>query len=646
MTIHIDFETYSELDLRKVGAYAYATHPSTEILCLSVRKGDQASLWTPGKPPPRKVLQGQQLWAWNVLFEILIWQHVAVPKYGFPEVPLDQWRDTMALAAYFGLPLDLARASKVVGGPEKDRRGSYLISVLCKPVKPTKARPWSRLTPENSPDLFQEFYAYCEQDTLAEKSVHDFLPRQELPPQEQAYWFDGLQSSLRGVRVDIEAVGNMILLRDEYIDKQRQVLHRLTGGIDFTQGEKLREHLLIDHGVPLENMQKGTLEAALKDEAMPPEARQIIDIRLSCGMVSVKKLDAMLRVLGPDGRAHGMQQYFGAHTGRDSGRLIQLQNLPKGAFHVEESYLDLVASGLLSLEDFECVFGDPMVAMSTLIRGCITATPGRFMYVADFTAIEAVILSWAASDYEMVEDFRRKVPVYEKAAARVYGVQLEEVTKAMRNLGKVMVLGGGFGMGKDRFAETCEEWGVVVDRETSDRAIDVYRTDRVAVVNYWYEMDNAFKDAISTPNRMFKAGPVTVASNGRYLFARLPSGRTITYPMPEIRKVKKPWGRVDCITYKGIDSMTKQWRRIETWGASCVENVVQGIARDVMKEAQMRTGALGFETLFSVHDEVVSEHDRGDRYDEYLSAMEQPPAWGLDLPIRAEGEVCKRFRKG
>jgi len=360
----------------------------------------------------------------------------------------------------------------------------------------------------------------------------------------------------------------------------------------------------------------------------------------------VKKLDAMLRVVGADGRAHGMQVYFGAHTGRDSARLIQLQNLPKGKFNVLDEFVDWVAAGAPTLEDFECVFGEPMEAISTLLRGCITATPGRFMYVADFTAIEAVIVSWAAGDYEMVEDFRRKEPVYEKAAARVYGVQLWEVTKAMRGLGKIMILGGGFGMGKDRFAETCEDWGVVVDRETSDRAIDVYRADRVAVVNYWYEVDNACKDAIKTPNRMFRAGPVTVASNGRYLFARLPSGRTITYPMPEIRRVKKDWGWVDAITYKGIDSITKQWRRIETWGGSLVENWVQGIARDVMKEAQMRTGALGFETLFSVHDEIVSEHDRPDRYDEYHAAMIEPTAWAPDLPIHADGEVCKRFRKG
>lgn len=955
MSLHLDFETYSEVGLKKVGAYAYATHPSTEILCMSVRNDEASALWVPGqKAPGAKTFQDRLLWAWNALFEILIWQHVAVPRYGFPEVPLTQWRDTMALAAYFGLPLDLDRASRVVGGEKKDRRGSYLISVLCKPVKPTKARPWTRLTPQNSPELFQEFYAYCEQDTAAEKAVHDFLPRQELPPREQEYWFDGIQSALRGVTVDTRAVKSLIALRDEYTAQESEVLDKLTGGITYTQGERLREHLLIECGVPLENMQKGTLETALQDETLPADARRIIEIRLACNMASVKKLDAMLRVLGPDGKAHGMQAYFGAHcvpgetevltpkgwqridhwdggtiaqmdshgnidwkpaaryvgpvvsewldfvcgydsfmvtpghkipyfsdskdanllkapasnlhkrrrfnsvvagtmktpagrkltsaqmrfiamvqadgsvdkrcnairlkfqkerkaircrallqengiefsdsvhsngcfnfrirranvpawfdvkmkhfgpfllnssvkarkdflhelsfwdggvtdrryyctsvksnaewvqiiahltgaratvrkekngsyapmyrvslvkngrcrnmshagtmpretvihpqrayctktqtgmwvarykgmvfitgnTGRDAGRLIQLQNLPRGSFNVRDEYLDLVASGELSLEDFMMVFGDPIAAISTLIRGCITASPGKFMYVADFTAIEAVVLSWMSGDYELLEAFRRKEKIYEKAAAAVYQIPAYDVDKGQRGLGKVQILGCGYGMGKDRFAETCEEWGVVVDRETSDRAVDLYRQDHPAVVDYWYAVDNACKNAISTPNKMFRAGPVTVASNGRYLFARLPSGRTITYPMPEIRKVKKPWGRVDAITYKGIDSMTKQWRRIETWGGSLVENWDQGIARDVMKEAQMRTGALGFETLFSVHDEIVSEHERDDRYEEYQAAMIEPPAWAPDLPIHADGEVCKRFRKG
>lgn len=645
--LHLDFETYSEVDLKKVGAYAYATHPSTEILCMSVRNDEASALWTPNqKPPGRLTFRDNPIWAWNALFEILIWQHVAVPKYGFPEVPLTQWRDTMALAAYFGLPLDLDRASRVVGGEKKDRRGSYLISVLCKPVKPTKARPWTRLTPENSPDLFQELYEYCDQDTAAEMAVHAFLPRQELPPREQEYWFDGIQSALRGVRVDDKAVKAMIALRDEHIEKQGAILTEMTGGLTYTQGERLREHLLIECGVPLDNMQKGTLEAALKDETLPADARKIIDIRLSCNLASVKKLDAMLRVLGPDGRAHGMQVYFGAHTGRDSGRLIQVQNFPKGSFDVSEYFLDVIGTGALTLEDFEMVFGDPLAAISTMLRGCMMASEGKWMYVADFTAIEAVILAWMTDDHELLEAFRRREKVYEKAAAGVYQIPVYDVDKAQRGLGKVQILGCGYGMGKDRFAETCEAWGVVVDRETSDRAVDMYRQEHPMVVNYWYKADDACKAAISTPNKLFRAGPVTVASNGRYLFARLPSGRTITYPMPEIRKVKKDWGWVDAITYKGVDSQTRQWHRIETWGGSMTENWDQGIARDIMKEAQLRTKALGFETLFSVHDEIVSEHERDDRYGEYRAAMIEPPAWALDLPIHADGEVCKRFRKG
>jgi DNA polymerase len=224
-------------------------------------------------------------------------------------------------------------------------------------------------------------------------------------------------------------------------------------------------------------------------------------------------------------------------------------------------------------------------------------------------------------------------------------------------------------MGKNRFAETCVEKGLEVERRLTDLAVDSYRESHPAIVAYWDTAENACKEAIRNPNTVYTAGPVKVASNGRWLFCRLPSGRTITYPMPLVKWIKKDFGHwkevettnsdgevtiskvwikkimtIEAVTYMGINT-AKQWVRKDTWGGSLAENWTQGIARDIMCEAQLRVKEAGFETLFSVHDEIISEAQSDDRLEEYESLMTQVPKWAGGLPVGSEGMVCKRFRK-
>ncbi len=352
----------------------------------------------------------------------------------------------MALSAYFGLPQDLFRASQAVDPDSmKDRRGSYLISVLCQPVKPTKKKPFTRLTPENSPELFGEFYAYCKQDTVAENNVHEFLPKQELPEKEQQIWFHNLETSMRGVPIDRPLVQNLIGLRDKHLAILTEEFIEFTG-IKPTQVERVRE--LLD----LPNMQAETLEKELTrieakfwdDAATSADllSFRLLKIRLSISKISTKKYDAMLATTEADSRAHGMMVYHGAGTGRYTGRLIQLHNLAQGKFKVYDWDHDFLCSRI-NLETFKQLYGEPMTALSTLLRGCITASPGKYLYIADFSAIDACCVAWVAGEQYLLDLFHAKEDVYVPAAMDIYGCTLDEIEDDRRALGKVQVLGCG-----------------------------------------------------------------------------------------------------------------------------------------------------------------------------------------------------------
>jgi DNA polymerase len=300
----------------------------------------------------------------------------------------------------------------------------------------------------------------------------------------------------------------------------------------------------------------------------------------------------------------------------------------------------------------------------------MTASPGKYLYIADYSSIEARVLAWLAGQEDLLKLFREGKDVYVDAAMDIYGCTEEEAwDDTRRALGKVQVLGCGFQMGKDRFYETCQEWGVPVKRSLSDLAVKRYRERNKAIVELWHKVNNVFTTAVRTPNRIFNLKHIKVVSTGEWLFVQLPSGRTITYPLPRIDTVQKDFGCwvtesfeingkvttlknwvedlvwIEQITYMGLDSTTKQWRRQETYGGKLVENMVQGIARDIMCEAQLRIEPEGFDFLFCVHDEIISETENPGDLERYMKLMTVMPKWARGLPMGATGGVCKRFKK-
>ena len=650
----LDFETYSESNLKKVGLSRYAMDESTELICMSYSiDGGTVKSWIPGQMFPldlQNALRNRpEMWAWNSAFEIQIWRHVGI-RMGMPPCPpLEQWRCSMALSCYFGLPAALAIASRVVGVSEKSNTGINLIRLLSIPCKWSKKFPHTRRTPETHPDLFKEFYVYCDDDVRAESSVRNVLPRQQLPAQEQLIWLQNMEANLRGVKVDMDLVGGLKEIRDTHFDALSKEFVGLCG-LEPTQTIAFRAYLLDEFLLNMPNLQKQTIEDTLKDEELDPTARRLLEIRASASQVAGKKLDAIERTGDFDGRIRDMLFYYGAGTGRFAGRQVQLQNLARGAFKVSENDPRIING--LTPDDVIMLYGyDPMRVVGTMIRPCITCDDDKFMYDADFASIEARVLAWYAGQDDLVRLFQQGQDAYKHMAGDIFNKAPGYIDDDERFFGKTAVLGAGFQCGWRRFQEMCDGYGVEVSDEMAQHVISTYREKNHKIKQSWYETQDAFMTAIRNPNRLVRINQVVVSSNGKYLFAKLPSGRTITYVMPSIVAVKKDFKdgkgpqRILQIQYYGIDSLTRKWGKQQTYGGKLVENLVQGMARDLMCYSMNTVIERGFDLLFHVHDQIICQYPNGNVLDEYIRLMSKTPAWARGIPVAAEGKVCKRFSK-
>jgi len=655
MEISLDFETFSEVDLFKTGLSRYAMDPSTEILCMSYAiDGGPVRSWHPGRPFPLDLQvalrKKPQMWAWNASFEYQIWKYVG-PRFGFPPVPdLGYWRDTMALACYFGLPAALAAASRVMGGAEKSATGVNLIRLLCGPCKPSKKFNKSRRTTGTHPDLFDELYRYCNDDVTAEMGVRDLLPRRELPTVEQRIWFMNAEANHRGVGVDMALVDTLTGIRDTHTESLVEEFKRLAGGLEPSQTAAVKDYLLDEYLIDLPNLQKETIENALADESIAATPRRLLEIRASASQVAGKKLDAIKRVGDLDARLRDLTFYYGAGTGRFAGRLVQLQNLARGRFKVSDQDPEILKG--LSPEDALLLYGiDPMEIVGTMIRPCIVSDPGMDMYDADFNAIEARILAWWAGENALVNAFAQGQDVYKLMATDIYHIPPEAINKDQRFVGKTAVLGCGFQAAGEKFRDMCIGYGIDISQEDADLVVEKYRARNQRIVKSWKDAQESFMAAIRKPNSIVFLNGCKISSNVKYLFVQLPSGRTITYCQPSIETVtkvfKKEEGpkRIQQITYWGVDSLTRRWGKQTLYGGKIVENLVQGMARDLMCHAMDNVVRAGYQLLFHVHDQVICQHKEGGSLDRYIQLMTSKPQWAQGLPVAAEGKICKRFSK-
>ena len=371
------------------------------------------------------------------------------------------------------------------------------------------------------------------------------------------------------------------------------------------------------------------------------EVAEALKLRLLMAKTSVKKYEAIERAVCSDGRVHGLFQFYGANrTGRWSGRLCQFQNLPQN--HLKDLTLarDLIKEG--RFEDVELLFGNTPSVLSELIRTNFIAKEKHRFIVADFSAIEARVISWLAGEKWRLDVFASHGKIYEAAASIMFHVPIEGVTKGspLRQKGKISELACGYGGGVGALKSMgALEMGV--EESELQGLINNWRSANPHIVNLWWEVDKAAITAVKERTKTSTHGILFTYKSGM-LFVTLPSGRSLVYVKPRIGLNK--FGR-EGLTYEGIGA-TKKWERIETYGPKIVENIVQAASRDLLAEAMLRLDKAGYKIVAHVHDEAICEVPIGEgSVEEMCAIMTEAPKWVKGLPLKADGYECNFYMK-
>jgi DNA polymerase len=651
--IHLDFESRSAVDIWEVGAWAYSCHPSTEILCLAwcIDDGEiECVPWESIKKDyyPKELMQalreGELITAHNAFFEQCMWTNQLlkkIPPSGYinqcPRIPIKQWRCSMAKSLAYAHPQSLDNAAVALQAQhQKNKAGRAVMLKLC---KPNKDGGWNE-----DPEDFEKLYQYCIDDVAAEREIDKMLP--DLTPQEQTYWFLDQLINQRGISIDTVGVQKALAFIKQYSDNLNSIVFEQSG---MQLDRVTRRQAVLDwckgQGVDVPGYTKSDVKTVLEQEGLPETVRTVLEAKLELGKTSVAKYQALANSVGEDGRIRDTLIYHGATTGRWTGKLFQLQNLPKSSIKDTETAIRCLKTS--PLEGFEIFYPDVMGALSSCIRGMIIASPGCELFVGDYNAIEARVLFWLCEEEYGLKQYRDGTDIYVDMAKRIYGTS--DISKSQRDLGKRAVLGCGYGMGHIKFAATCAAQGQAITPELAERAVAAYRATYGSVVRGWYAQENAAISVCTTKKDTVCGRVIWKMDSRGTLLCQLPSGRCLAYPKAFLEYKDTPWGeRKLALHFYAVDSETKRWGKDDTYGGKIIENIVQGIARDFLAAAMLRVERAGFPVVFSVHDEIVCDvpiSGRDNAIHEWGCLMADKPGWGDSCPIKVECWKGLRYKK-
>lgn len=667
--LSIDLETYSEVNIGKAGAYRYILDPSFEILLfaysldgmpverIDVASGQVIPLWL--KSAIKNPLYIKH--AYNAAFE---W--FALSKY-LGLLPPDQWRDTMLHALYCGYPASLDAAGKAMGLPEDKKKlatGKALIRYFCVPCKPSNANGnRTRNLPQHDPAKWALFKEYNGQDVVTEMEIERRLSAFPVPAFVQKQWETDLLMNARGVAADMEMVSGALVI-GATVKSQLMAEARQLSGLDNPNSIKQLAQWLTDatdSDAEITSVTKETVATMLK-QPQPANVQRMLEIRQELGKTSTKKYDALETCIADDGRVRGLLQFYGANrTGRWAGRLVQVQNLPRTYTHPLPPARQLVKDR--NIAGLRMIYGSINDTLSQLIRTAFVATPGNVLIDADFSAIEARVISWLAGQEWRLEVFRTHGKIYEASASQMFHVPIEKIKKgnpeyALRQRGKVAELALGYqgGVSAMRRMDTGHNLDDLSDDEVKG-IVDRWRETNSMIRDLWNIVDSAAVTVITNGGAQTIRSETTdavttlaceldVITGTRYMTILLPSGRKLYYPSPEIGVNR--WGNPS-VSYMGQNQTTKRWERVETYGGKLVENIVQAIARDCLAIAIENLEAQGLHVVFHIHDEVVIDTpawaDNDTMLDTVTKIMTKPIPWAQALPLNADGWVDKFFKK-
>ena len=646
-TISIDIETFSDVDISKCGAYKYAESSNFEILLFAyaVDGGDvQVIDLANGEQIPQEILDALTdnsviKWAFNANFE-----RICLSRYlsdlGFLRTAFlspESWRCTMVWVAYMGLPLSLAAVGSVLGLEEqKMTEGKALIRFFCSPCTATKTNGGrTRNLPAHASDKWAIFKAYNKRDVEAEMAIQQRLAKFPVPDFLWDEYHLDQEINDRGIRIDMELVDNAIAVDARSHEELTERMKRLTG-LDNPNSVQQMKGWLSQHGVGTDSLDKKAVLELLKNA--PSELSEALSLRQQLAKSSVKKYQAMQNTVCSDGRARGMFQFYGAsRTGRFSGRHIQLQNLPQNHFADIAYARALVRQG--NYAALEMLYDSVPDVLSQLIRTAFIPKEGRKFIVADFSAIEARVLSWLAEERWRMDVFEGNGDIYCATAGRMFhcNVVKHGENGHLRQKGKQAELACGYGgsVGALKAFGALESG---MKEEELKPLVDAWRAANPHIVDFWWAVDRAAKDCIKERSTKVTHG-IRFIYRGGMVFIELPSGRRLSYVKPRIGENR--FGG-EFITYMGLD-LSKKWARIESYGPKLVENITQAISRDILCYA-MQT-LQNMDIVAHVHDELIIECDEHADLSVVCKQMARTPHWADGLLLRADGFESQFYQK-
>ena len=650
----MDLETKSDVDIAKAGVYRYADSPYFDLLLFAYSVDDnpvQVIDLASGEQLPEEILNALtddriQKHAFNASFErvcLSVWLRRNYPErfvsYGSSEdacgnyLSPNAWRCTMVAAAYLGLPLSLAGVGAVLQlQQQKMSEGKALIRYFCVPYDHVNGISVFH-SPTDAPEKWNVFRAYNQRDVETEQAIERRLSRFPVPEFVwQEYALDQTVND-RGIQLDLQLVQQAIRMDALTKDKLLQQMKALTH-LDNPNSVYQLLGWLETQGYQSDSLGKAQVQERIKTAEEP--VRSVLELRLQLSKASVKKYQAMQHAVCSDGRARGMFQFYGANrTGREAGRIIQLQNLPQNHLPDLEAARELVKSG--NLEAVELLYEDVPDTLSQLIRTAFVPKPGYKFLVADFSAIEARVIAWLAGETWRMQAFAEGKDIYCASASKIFGVPVVKhgINGHLRQKGKVAELACGYG---GSVGAMKQMGGAEMSDAELKQLVTDWRNASPHIVQLWWDVERAaltaVREQLPTETHGFR-----FSYESGFLFIRLLSGRRLAYVKPRIEPNR--FGG-ESITYEGIGT-NRKWERLETYSGKLVENIVQATARDLLFYS-MQTLSQSF-IVGHIHDEMIIECPEDTKLEEICQEMARTPDWANGLLLRADGYACSFYKK-
>lgn len=699
---HHDFETYSELDVTKVGSSRYAAHPSTDVLMLAyAMDGGPIKQWVPpeGQLMPAEVEDAMlddrvRKFAWNKPFEWNIWAKVLGIQTSHRV-----WRDPMVLALSLSLPGALEKAGPVVNLPErylKQAGGKALMNWFSKPRPATKTLPQRRVHWYQKWEKWVEYKDYNRHDVGAERKIWLNLSPYDLPEHEWELWYLDQEINTDGLPINMGMVRNAIEVRDELVAARLKKMAEITG-LDNPNSNTQLLPWLRDNGYQFHDLKAGHIRRAIErlddavtgGEAHPQEIKalyQVLEMRQEVSKTSTKKFDALERMTDSDGFLRNTHQFAGAgRTWRWAGRGFQVQNLKKAEKGLDGLDWEKLPSGFkrvsggtqitaamhvatMDAESLDLIYAKPMDVLAGAVRTVVQAPDGYVFIDADLSAIENVTLGWMSKDPRILRVFEKGLDPYIDFATFLYKLTYDVLwkeylagDKGKRTIAKPGVLGCGYMLSagkqyEDRNTGEIEAtgllgyaWnmGVRLTPEQAELSVKVWRETYKEAVKFWWRIRDAAFDCMKSGKRTV-CWPVTFDRKGPFLRMNLPSGRALHYVRPHLEDWLAPWGEYQLsLTYEQQNDK-HQWDRVSTHPGKLTENADQAIARDILAHGMMLARKRGLRIVMHVHDQIlalVREDEAEAKLKVLQECMGTRPKWGQDIPLKSAGHISKWFVK-